>query len=134
MSTENKSEQDLSRRNAKTGMPVMPTRGGVRVNAGRPSGSTNKVTAKDLIEQAEATLGQPFIVSLMEGYAESISDGDRKTRVVYEKMILDKIATTLIEAEVTDSEATIDARQAAFATALAAATALATTQASTRDK
>jgi hypothetical protein len=134
MTTEKKTEPDLNRRNARTGMPVQPTRGGVRDGAGRPKGSTTKVTAKDLIEQAEATLGQPFIVSLMEGYAESISDGDRKTRVVYEKMILDKIATTLIEAEVTDSEATIDARQAVFATALAAATALATTQAGPRDK
>jgi len=134
MTTEKKTEPDLNRRNARTGMPVQPTRGGVRDGAGRPKGSTTKVTAKDPIEQAEATLGQPFIVSLMEGYAESISDGDRKTRVVYEKMILDKIATTLIEAEVTDSEATIDARQAVFATALAAATALATTQAGPRDK
>jgi hypothetical protein len=41
--------------------------------------------------------------------------------MVYEKMILDKVATTLIEAEITDSEATIDAKQAAFRAALAAA-------------
>ena len=134
MSTEKKSEPDLNRRNAKSGMPVMPTRGGAREGSGRPKGSTTKVTAKDLIEQAEATLGKSFIVSLMEGYADSITDNDRKTRVVYEKMILDKIATTMIEAEVTDSEASLDAKQAVFAAALAAASALATTVVHTRDK
>jgi hypothetical protein len=134
MTTEKKTEPDLNRRNAKTGMPVMPTRGGVRDGAGRPKGSTTKVTARDLIEQAQATLGKSFIVSLMEGYQDSITDGDRKTRVIYEKMILDKIATTMIEAEVTDSEATIDAKQAAFRAALAAASALATTVVDQRDK
>lgn len=134
MTTEKKTEPDLNRRNAKTGMPVQPTRGGVRDGAGRPKGSTTKVTAKDLIEQAQATLGKPFIVSLMEGYQDSIVDNDRKSRVVYEKMILDKIATTMIEAEVTDSEATIDAKQAVFRAALAAASALATTVTQDRDK
>ncbi len=99
----------------------MSSRGGARAGAGRPAGSTDKVTAKALIEQAQATLGKSFIVSLMEGYQDSILDNDRKSRILYEKMILDKVATTLIEAEITDSEATIDAKQAAFRSALAAA-------------
>lgn len=114
-------EKESERRNPKTGMPVVSSRGGVREGAGRPKGSTDKVTAKALIEQAQATLGKPFIVSLMEGYQDSIVDNDRRSRMVYEKMILDKVATTLIEAEITDSEATIDAKQAAFRSALAAA-------------
>ena len=114
-------EKETDRRNPKTGMPVVSSRGGVREGAGRPKGSTDKVTAKALIEQAQATLGKPFIVSLMEGYQDSIVDNDRKSRMVYEKMILDKVATTLIEAEITDSEAAIDAKQAAFRSALAAA-------------
>ncbi len=117
MNTEKKSD----RRNAKTGMPVVPSRGGARAGSGRPPGSTTKVTAQALIDQAQATLGKPFIVSLMEGYQDSILDNDRRSRILYEKMILDKVATTLIEAEITDSEATIDAKQAAFRSALAAA-------------
>jgi len=117
MSTEKKSE----RRNAKTGMPVISSRGGARAGSGRPAGSTTKVTAQALIDQAQATLGKSFIVSLMEGYQDSILDNDRKSRILYEKMILDKVATTLIEAEITDSEAAIDAKQAAFRAALAAA-------------
>jgi hypothetical protein len=114
-------EKETDRRNPRTGMPVVSSRGGARAGAGRPAGSTDKVTAKALIEQAQATLGKPFIVSLMEGYQDSIVDNDRKSRMIYEKMILDKVATTLIEAEITDSEATIDAKQAAFRSALAAA-------------
>lgn len=96
--------------------------GGARPGAGRPKGSTGKVTAASLLEQAESTLGKSFIVSLMEGYRDSVLNQDNKTRVIYEKMILDKVATTLIEADITESEDAIESKKAAFAEALAALT------------
>lgn len=94
-------------------------KGGARAGAGRPKGQTNKLTAKEILETAENMLGKPFIVSLMEGYIDTINEGDTKNRVTYEKIILDKTATTIIEAEITDSKDAIEAKQAAFAEALA---------------
>ena len=94
-------------------------RGGARKGAGRPKGGTNRLTAKEILETAENMLGKPFIVSLMEGYIDTINTGDTRNRVTYEKIILDKTATTIIEAEITDSKDAIEAKQAAFAEALA---------------
>ena len=96
--------------------------GGAREGAGRPRGTTNRVTAKELLEAAQLITGQPFVVSLMEGYRDSLVMEDNRTRLTYEKMILDKVATTLVEAEVTDSQENINAKQAAFTAAMAALT------------
>ena len=63
-------------------------------------------------------LGKPFVVSLMEGYIDTINSGDARNRVTYEKIILDKTATTIIEAEITDSKDAIEMKQAAFQEAL----------------
>jgi len=93
--------------------------GGARPGAGRPKGSSNRLTAKEILDTAENMLGKPFVVSLLEGYIDSINTGDTKNRVTYEKIILDKTATTIIEAEITDSTDAIQAKQAAFAEAMA---------------
>jgi len=93
--------------------------GGAREGAGRPKGQTNRLTAREILETAENMLGKPFVVALMEGYIDTINSGDTRNRVVYEKMILDKTATTIIEAEITDSKDAIEAKQAAFAEAMA---------------
>jgi hypothetical protein len=95
-------------------------RGGPRPNSGRPKGGTNKISAIGLIATAERVIGKPFIESLMEGYKETIDNGDRKTRVVYEKMIVDKIIGDKAEIEVTNSEDIIHEKAQAFAEALAA--------------
>ena len=102
-----------------TSIESAKTHGGARPGAGRPKNTTNRLTAKEIIETAESMLGKPFVVSLMEGYIETINSGDTRNRVVYEKMILDKTATTIIEAEITDSKDAIEAKQAAFHEALA---------------
>ena len=94
--------------------------GGARPGAGRPKGSTNKITAQELIDTAESVIGKPFIVSLLEGYHDTILNGDRRTRVVYEKMIIDKVISDRQEVEITTPEDAIQARADAFAEALAA--------------
>ena len=93
--------------------------GGARAGAGRPKGGTNRLTAKEILETAENMLGKPFVVSLMQGYIDTINTGDTRNRVTYEKIILDKTATTIIEAEISDSTDAIEQKQAAFAEALA---------------
>jgi hypothetical protein len=93
--------------------------GGARPGAGRPKGSTDKLTAKLLLETCHQVIGKPFEVSLIEGYRQAIDLDDRRNRAVYEKMILDKVSTTLIEAEVTESDDAVAAKAAAFQEALA---------------
>lgn len=94
------------------------TWGGARPGGGRPKGSGNKITAKDLLETAERVVGKPFAVSLLEGYRDSILNGDTKIRTTYEKMLLDKTASTLFEAEVNDTAEAVDAKRTAFLSAL----------------
>ena len=93
--------------------------GGARPGAGRPRGTTDKLTARLLLETCESVIGKPFEVSLLEGYRDAIVSDDRRNRAVYEKMILDKVSTTLIEAEVTESEDGVAAKALAFQEALA---------------
>jgi hypothetical protein len=88
--------------------------GGPRAGSGRKPGSTQKLTAKDLLAQCELTVGKPFAVSLMEGYRDSILDGDVKTRVTYEKIIVDKVATTMMDIEVEDNSQIVDGKRTAF--------------------
>ena len=94
------------------------TRGGAREGAGRKAGSTQKLSAASLLAQCEETLGKPFAVSLIEGYKDSIVNNDTKLRQAYEKLILDKTATTMFEAEVTESGDAVNAKAQAFAEAL----------------
>lgn len=110
----------LTEKQSKRPRKKAPTRGGAREGAGRPKGSTDKVTAKQLLETAQAVIGKPFVESLMEGYRDSITDNDRKHRVIYEKIIIDKVATTLFDVEVTEGEDAIESKRKAFAEALAA--------------
>lgn len=95
--------------------------GGARPGAGRPKGSTDKVTARHILETAERIIGKPLIESVMEGYRDTILDGDRKHRTIYEKMLVDKVATTLFDVEVTEDEDLLSAKRAAFAEAMAQA-------------
>jgi hypothetical protein len=92
--------------------------GGVREGAGRPKGTGNKITAKELLDQCQAVVGKPFAVSLMEGYRDSILDGDVKTRVTYEKIIVDKVASTMFDVEVEDNTLLTEGKQSAFLAAL----------------
>ena len=93
--------------------------GGARQGAGRPKGSTDKLTSRLLLETCQQVIGKPFEVSLLEGYRDAILSDDRRNRAVYEKMLLDKVSSTLIEAEVSESDDVITAKQAAFQEALA---------------
>ena len=94
------------------------SRGGARPGAGRPKGSTDKLTARLLLETCEQVVGKPFEVSLLEGYRDAILNNDARNRATYEKMLLDKVSSTLIEAEVTDTEDSVAAKALAFQEAL----------------
>jgi hypothetical protein len=56
----------------------------------------------------------------MEGYRDSILAGDSKTRVTYEKIIVDKVATTMLDVEVEDRGDLVDGKRSAFIEAIQA--------------
>lgn len=94
------------------------SRGGYRKGAGRPAGSMTRLSAAQILNTAETMLGKPLIESIMEGYIQSIQSGDTKERIQYEKFLLDKTASTAIEAEVTNMTDSLEAKQLAFRQAL----------------
>ena len=93
--------------------------GGARPGAGRPRGSSDKLTAKLLLETCQQVIGKPFEVSLLEGYRDAILADDRRNRATYEKMLLDKVSSTLIEADIVETDDMVTAKAVAFQEALA---------------
>lgn len=96
-----------------------PSRGGARPGAGRPKGTTNRLTAREILDTAETMLGKTLIVSILEGYKQAIESNDSRERVVYEKFLLDKTTSNIVEAEVTTVTNDLEAKQLAFQEALA---------------
>ena len=92
--------------------------GGARAGAGRPKGTGNRITAKELLDECQRIIGKPFAVSLLEGYRDSITDGDTKLRNTYEKIILDKVASTILDVEVEDNSTLSTEKQTALLAAL----------------
>ena len=95
--------------------------GGYRPGAGRPQGSTHKLTATMILATAERELGKPLHQSIIEGYVDCIRDGDRKNRLVYENMLLNKVVAHLATVEVVDTTDTVTERQQQFKAAIAQA-------------
>ena len=94
------------------------SRGGHRPGSGRKAGSTQKISAKQILETAQQVIGKPLVVSILEGYRDSIHNDDVKTRTIYEKMLLDKTAATILDVEVDDNSELVSAKQLAFAEAI----------------
>ena len=94
------------------------TWGGARPGGGRPKGAVTRLSATQILDTAESMLGKPLIVSIMEGYISAIQSGDSKERIQYEKFLLDKTASTVVEAEVTNLTDNLETKQLAFKQAL----------------
>jgi len=94
--------------------------GGARPGSGRKPGSTQKITARDILDTAQQVLGKPLIISIMEGYRDTVLEGDRKGRQTYEKMLLDKSAVTMLDVEVEDVGDQVILKSLAFSEAIKA--------------
>ena len=93
--------------------------GGARPGAGRPKGSTNSVTVQGLLGAIDITAGRPYIELLAEDFVHA-RQNDRQLAQKYHHLIMSKVAATLSQVEVTDSEDTVAAKAEAFQQALAA--------------
>jgi hypothetical protein len=94
--------------------------GGARKGAGRPKGSRNAVTIENLLEIVEKKSGgQPYEAILVDDFLQARENRDTQLTVKYHNLILNKVMNSLAKVEVTDSKDAIEAKQLAFAEALA---------------
>lgn len=93
-------------------------RGGARPGAGRKPGTTNKISGATILTSVEHYTGERFEDLLAQGYAEAINNRDTMVRLAYEKMFLSKVVADKIEMDISESEASMAAKQAAFQAAL----------------
>ena len=96
-----------------------PTRGGARAGAGRPKGSTTKVTLEDLVGHIEHHVGRSFAEQVAISYASAINRADHAGVRDYEKILLAKMVSDKNEVEVINTETEAETRQAVFQEALA---------------
>lgn len=96
-----------------------PSRGGARTGAGRPKGSTNKITMEELLASLDKSLGKPYHEQLADNYIMAISRSDWGNVKDYDKVFLGKLVADKTEVEVKESEDAVAAKQEAFAQALA---------------
>jgi hypothetical protein len=100
--------------------------GGARKGAGRPKGSRDQVSIKGLLETLDRqTGGRDYEDLLVEDFLQSRNRGDTQLTLKYHNLILNKVMNSLAKIEVTDSKDAIEAKQAAFAEALAKLTGIA---------
>lgn len=96
-------------------------RGGARPGAGRPKGTTNKVTVQGLLAEVERqTGGQTYHEILVEDFLRARVQDDKNLAQKYHSLISSKVLADRIDIEVDESEDTVTAKRAAFAAALAA--------------
>lgn len=96
-----------------------PGRGGARPNAGRKKGATTKIKIEDLMEQIELQSGKSYAELLTHNYVGAISRGDWNGVRDYDKAFMNKMIAEKMEVEVSSTEDAIEAKQRAFADALA---------------
>jgi hypothetical protein len=101
-----------------------PTRGGARPGAGRPKGSTSKLTLEDLVGHIEHHVGRSFAEQVAISYASAINRADHAGVRDYEKILLGKMVSDKQEVEVINTETEAETRQLVFQEALAKLTAL----------
>lgn len=105
-----------------------PGRGGARPGGGRPRGSTTRIRIEDLMAQIELQSGQSYDQLLAQNYVQAIQRSDWGGVRDYDKAFMNKMIADRQEVTVTDSEANLEAKQAAFAEAIAQITGLASRQ------
>ena len=98
-----------------------PSRGGARKGAGRPRGSTNKVTATDLLQEIERQAGGlSYQEILVEDFLRARVQDDKNLAQRYHHLISGKVLADRLEIDVNEEEDTVTAKRAVFAAALAA--------------
>ena len=72
-------------------------RGGSRPGSGRPVGTANKISAKEILASIEQHTGEKFEDLLAQGYMESIEKNDHQLRLKYETLFLNKVVADKVD-------------------------------------
>ena len=115
MLTEKKTDKPVKRVYTKKA----PSRGGARPGGGRPKGSTTKVRLEDLMANIELVTGKSYGELLALNYAQAIGRSDWNGVRDYDKAFMNKLLADKTEVVTTESEDAIQAKQRAFAEAIA---------------
>jgi hypothetical protein len=99
---------------------VTSSRGGARVGAGRPKGSTNKITMESLIASLDGRLGKSYADQVADNYVTALGREDWNGVRDYDRFLLGKVVADKIEVETTEAEDAITAKTEAFTEALKA--------------
>jgi hypothetical protein len=94
-------------------------RGGARPGAGRPTGSTDKVTIEGLLNAIQNKAdGKSYVEIIAEDFQAARTAKDNNLTMKYHNLILNKVAATLTNIEVTDSSEAVANKEAAFLKAI----------------
>ena len=94
------------------------TRGGARQGAGRPKGSTNKITMDGLLQSLEGQLGRNYSEQIAINYSAAISRSDWAGVRDYDRVLLGKVVADKTEVTTVESEEATVQKAEAFAEAL----------------
>ncbi len=98
--------------------PKKSNRGGARPGAGRPKGTTDRVTIASLLEAIEDTNGKPYVAILAEDFAAARAT-DRGLTAKYHHLLANKLMNSLQTLEVVESADAVEAKAQAFQDAIA---------------
>ena len=118
MTTEKKTEKIKKPRKMPVDRKKAPSRGGVREGAGRPKGSSNKMSAQSILDALDQHLGHSYADQLAMNYLDALAHHDRNIRASYDRLFLGKVVADKVEVDV-HSEDLVAQKQAAFAEAIA---------------
>jgi hypothetical protein len=97
-----------------------PNRGGARAGAGRPKGSTNKITMESLLTSLDSKLGVSYADQIATNYVSAINREDWSGVRDYDRFLLGKIVADKLEVETVEGDDAVQAKAEAFAEALQA--------------
>jgi hypothetical protein len=103
-------------------VPIPGKNGGARPGAGRPKGSTNKITMDNLLQSLDHHLGRSYAEQIAINYTTAIDRADWSGVRDYDRVLLGKVVADKLEVETTTTEDAVQAKATAFAEALVALT------------
>ena len=95
-----------------------PSRGGARPGAGRPKGSSNKVTMDNILQNLDQHLGKSYAEQIAVNYANAIERADWAGVRDYDRVLLGKVIADRQQIETVESEDATIQKAEAFADAL----------------
>lgn len=96
--------------------------GGARQGAGRPKGSTNKITMDNILQNLDQHLGKSYAEQIAINYSQAINREDWSGVRDYDRFLLGKVVADKLEVETHEGEDAVKAKAEAFSEALIALT------------